>query len=206
MALKIMKETNLIVLASYESGHTCIHQHSAADDTWEVVYKSRAHTQPVLSLDSANSLRCYYTSSADAIIARHPMPPFADAASTDSPLQTVNTKHSGQQSLRVRSDNRIFATAGWDGRVRVYSTKTMKELAVLKWHKDGCYAVAFADVLAELLPEMENPEQATTNECQDSAYDDTFKTVQDRRLDKVRMTHWLAAGSKDGKVSLWNIY
>lgn len=206
MALKILEETNLIVLASYESGHTCVHQYSAADNTWHVVYKSRPHTQPVLSLDSATALGCYYTSSADSIIARHPIKLLADAASSDSPMQIVNTKHSGQQSLRVRSDNRIFATAGWDGRVRVYSTKAMKELAVLKWHKDGCYAVAFAEVFADHLPEIKDPDQAITNKSQDAAYIDSFKTVQDIRLVKVRMTHWLAAGSKDGKVSLWDIY
>ncbi|KAH6698929.1 WD repeat-containing protein, partial [Verticillium dahliae] len=58
-----------------------------------------------------------------------------------------HTKHSGQQSLRFRDDGRVFATGGWDAMVRVYSGKTMKEVAVLKWHEVGCYAVAFAGVL-----------------------------------------------------------
>ena len=30
--------------------------------------------------------------------------------------------------------------------------------------------------------------------------------VQRRRDEKAQSTHWLAAGSKDGKISLWNIY
>lgn len=31
-------------------------------------------------------------------------------------------------------------------------------------------------------------------------------SVQQQRDEKARMTHWLAAGSKDGKVSLWDVY
>ncbi|TQS31841.1 hypothetical protein Golomagni_07867, partial [Golovinomyces magnicellulatus] len=53
------------------------------------------------------------------------------------PIKTVNTKHSGQQSLSLRSDGKLFATAGWDSNVRVYSAKTLKEMAVLQWHKVG---------------------------------------------------------------------
>ena len=47
----------------------------------------------------------------------------------------------------MRSDGNIFATAGWDSRVRIYSTKTMKEVACLKWHKKGVYATVFAEIL-----------------------------------------------------------
>ncbi|KIW36180.1 ASTRA-associated protein 1 [Exophiala oligosperma] len=58
---------------------------------------------------------------------------------TDS-SSSIKTKHAGQQGLSSRSDGKIFATAGWDARVRVYSTRTMRELAVLQWHQQGCYA------------------------------------------------------------------
>jgi hypothetical protein len=53
----------------------------------------------------------------------------------------------------VRSDSKIFAAAGWDARIRVYSAKTMRELAVLKWQKGGCYAVAFATIDPEKVRE-----------------------------------------------------
>ncbi|KAF2813097.1 WD40 repeat-like protein [Mytilinidion resinicola] len=67
------------------------------------------------------------------------------------------TKHAGQQSLRVRSDGRIFATAGWDGRVRVYSAKSLKEVAVLKWHREGVFGVAFAQTFNQLLSSAVTP-------------------------------------------------
>ena len=54
--------------------------------------------------------------------------------------------------MSVRSDGKIFATAEWDLRFRVFSGKRMKELVDhmmgLKLNGVGCYAVAFnADVL-----------------------------------------------------------
>merc|ERR1712000_759487 len=61
-------------------------------------------------------------------------------------LKVNATKHAGQQGLTVRSD----------GRMRVYSTKTLKELAVLKWHKEGCYSVALADVAGSDKLEMKH--------------------------------------------------
>ena len=129
--------------------------------------------------------------------------------SDSRPIKIVSTKHSGQQGLRIRSDGRIFATAGWDARIRVYSTKTMKELAVLKWHKDGCYATAFADITdpdidGESVGESTTPEG--TVEMAVVRQVSTMTVAKERRDQRARWTHWLAAGSKDGKVSLWDIY
>lgn len=149
----------------------------------------------------------YFTSSADAIIATHPLGPWNSTLSDSKPLKVVQTKHSGQQGLRVRSDGKILATAGWDSRVRVYSTKTLKELAVLKWHKEGCYAVAFAEIDPALSPASEDGQSpATGDELVMAQKTVAVKTVQQERKEKAQMTHWLAAGSKDGKVSLWDIY
>lgn len=132
----------------------------------------------------------FLTSSADAVIAKHPIPLPASTASAPDPVKVVNTKHSGQQSISVRSDGKIFATAGWDTRIRVYSTKTMKELAVLKWHREGCYAVAFGQVL----------------EQEASEADGVMITAKERRREKAKTMHWVAGGAKDGKVSLWEVY
>ncbi|KAK4544378.1 hypothetical protein LTR36_004269 [Oleoguttula mirabilis] len=183
---------DLLVLVGYENGYACIWKQSHTAKQWQTSYSNKAHSQPILSLDVAPGLGYFYTSSADAVIARHPLV----EGSADTRL--VQTKHAGQQSLTVRSDEKIFATAGWDGRARVYSAKTMKELAVLKWHKEGCYALAFANV--------------DPIDVEDGATDGNGVvvkrdlTVSEQRTAKARSTHWLAAGSKDGKISLWDIY
>lgn len=133
-----------------------------------------------------------------------------------TPLKIVNTKHSGQQSLSIRSDGKIFATAGWDAKVRVYSTKGgMKELAVLKWHKEGLYAMGFGEVLEGTVEGKEdresiNPPESSGGEVvrmgKEGGVLPKVKTVEQMREERERRRHWLAAGSKDGKVSLWEVY
>jgi ASTRA-associated protein 1 len=187
------QQSTLTILAGYESGHAAVWRQDQQTKYWRTTYVDKSHTQPILSLGVCVEQSCFFTSSADAIIAQHPI--------QDGGPQTkqTQTKHAGQQSLTVRSDQKIFATAGWDGRGRVYSTKSLKELAVLKWHKEGCYALAFA--------QMYNvPAQSSTDTEGIQDIVERKLTVSQKRTEKTKTTHWIAAGSKDGKVSLWDVY
>lgn len=213
----------LFVASAFEDGHVMLFMHKGPLNPasfelsninsnpwkWNKLYASRPHTQPVLSLDVSPSRDYFISSSADALLIKHQIPSPGSAGFIptgdyieDKALKTVNTKHSGQQGLRIRNDGKVFATAGWDSRVRVYSGKTMKELAVLKWHKDGCYAVAFGEV-NPLLTEQSNSQESPT---QDEPLQRSIATVHQQRSQKIQQTHWLVAGSKDGKISLWDIY
>ncbi|KAL8645019.1 MAG: hypothetical protein Q9210_006947 [Variospora velana] len=215
MALAIQAESSrLQVAAGYESGHTMVFVQSDPGAQFQRLYSARPHSQPVLSMAILPSGDSYVTSAADAVVAKHPLPAMQGVWKTElKPFKLVQTKHSGQQGLQVRCDGKIFATAGWDSRVRVYSAKTLKELAVLKWHKVGCYTTAFADVLES---EITNTGDGVVEMEEENAEDDdesipakgslAVSTVQQRRDAKAQMTHWLAVGSKDGKVSLWDIY
>ncbi len=74
---------------------------------------------------------------------------------------------------------------------------------MLKWHKEGVYAVAFADVDVDVENEAgegkgKGEEIVGTNRG--------GMSVKEERLRRAETSHWLAAGSKDGKVSLWSIY
>ncbi|KAI9787229.1 MAG: ASTRA complex subunit [Geoglossum umbratile] len=214
MALAMFHQAmQLTVVAGYESGHTIVLQHSngsaGAKSTWRRLCVFQPHSQPVLSLDISPSKTFYCTSSADAVIAKHPLLP-GPHGSVPDPLNILHTNHSGQQGLKFRSDGTIFATAGWDSKIRVYAAGSMKELAVLKWHTAGCYAVAFAELhggetksseTADPGPAIGANEIARTQREQP-----LIRAVEQRRIDRVKSTHWLAAGSKDGKVSLWDIY
>lgn len=253
---------NLTVIVGYESGQTMVSQ--LIGDEWKILYLAKCHDQPILSLDvDPGSKDWYLTSSADAIIGKHPIPNhsinprvntgentgslvptikhtettptqkpsllstiFASTQTRNNPqtlpqeiirqttpVKLNQTKHSGQQSLRIRSDGKIFATAGWDSKVRVYSTKTLKELAVLKWHEIGCFAVDFAKVGIEDSADAAGGENTKSDEEGDGKElvvskkpRDLTRDIKKERLRKVQMTHWVAAGSKDGKVSLWDIY
>eukprot|EP00753_Platysulcus_tardus_P007263 PLAT15005.1.p1 GENE.PLAT15005.1~~PLAT15005.1.p1 ORF type:complete len:351 (-),score=91.77 PLAT15005.1:60-1088(-) len=70
-------------------------------------------------------------------------------------VQALPLTQKGVAALAVRSDGRIAASGGWDHRVRVWSwskrsskggrkaRKEVKPLAVLRYHSDSVYAVAF---------------------------------------------------------------
>jgi len=176
----------LTLITGYESGHVTVFSHR--EGTWSEVYISQAHTQPVLSMSVAPQREWFLTTAADAHLVRH-------ALEQEGAEKTVDTKHSGLQTVAVRSDGKIFATAGWDGRFRVFSVKTMKELAVLKWHTVGCYAVAFAEILAD----ESTDEQADTEVARPMS-------VGEARVRRESRQHWIAGGAKDGKISLWKVY
>lgn len=227
---------DLYVASAYEDGHVVLFarrglvkeqdilQGTTASWKWEKLYACRPHSQPVLSIDVFPQEDYFLSSSADALLVKHPIPRLGEGSHPsanrpeDAVLKTVNTKHAGQQGIRIRSDGKIFATAGWDSRIRVYSCKTMKELAVLKWHKEGCYTIGFAEVptvaQSNYSPTKDSSGEGVKNDSHDShqqvttrrdnAY--TLAAVQRQRNKKVQTTHWLAAGSKDGKISLWDIY
>lgn len=201
MALHVFQEAathKLHVAVGYESGRAVVFRQQPDGSSWQEIYASSAHKQPILSLDASSDNAAFFTSGADAALVKHPLlldPTDGKVRQANGCLKEVQTGHAGQQSLHVRSDGRILATAGWDGRVRVYSSKTLKEVAVLKWHKDGVYAAAFAPIL---------------HEDQDSEAGNAVTQTQGRvaaaREQKTRSTHWLAAGAKDGKVSLWDMF
>lgn len=232
MALALLWRAGILTLiVGYENGMAVVVQESSAG-RWDVTYQSQSHSQPVLSLDISPASDYFLTSGADALLVKHPIPetgssfapprtslphsalagetqpiparPGQPLEVVTTPLKIVNTKHSGQQSLRVRSDGKIFATAGWDSKMRVYSAKTMAELAVLKWHEVGCFATAFADIGP---PPVSKTSDALSSEhdTNDTAPSSVL-SVKERRIRHAKETHWLAAGSKDGKVSLWDIY
>ncbi|KAK9793584.1 hypothetical protein SCARD494_06168 [Seiridium cardinale] len=257
MALALFHlDLSLTLVTAYENGLATVFQRDAAG-SWHLVYRAQSHSQPVLSLDVSLNKEYFLTSSADALLVKHPIPRppgihslamntqtpgggessaprpgngkslLSAALASESrpaesrqmivrnlqtePLKVLNTKHSGQQSLRIRSDGKIFATAGWDSKVRVYSAQTMKELAVLKWHQVGCYTVAFAST--NISTEDGVPDGLSTNErgTSDAVGKVTVTpisevSVKERRIKQAKEAHWLAAGSKDGKISLWDIY
>lgn len=268
MALSLFyRAGKLVLVAAYENGLVIVAELDH-DGAWVTTYGAKAHSQPILSIDVSPDKNYFFTSSADAVIAKHPIPHVPEAETqqptepltADSehtsqtcsekpaggpsllaaalasqarptaqhrprgttahveiktePLKVVNTKHAGQQSLKIRSDARIFATAGWDARIRVYSARTMREVAVLKWHQVGCYAVAFASLDAQDGDgdhEGSASDGLTSGAREDAATGAVVPrlvdvSVRDKRIRQTKTAHWLAAGSKDGKVSLWDVF
>lgn len=61
-----------------------------------------------------------------------------------SEKKRVSVVNNGFCSVNVRSDGRIVASGGWDGRVRVFGWKSLKPLVVLDFHKESVQTVQFS--------------------------------------------------------------
>lgn len=104
--------------------------------------------------------------------------------------------------------------------MRIYSAKTLKEVAVLKWHKEGVYATAFGEILdhdsLQVFTSGDVPDgQTSTNHVDVDKVALTTRAnegltglgkLQKQRERDMQMKHWVVAGAKDGKVSLWNVF
>lgn len=133
MALSLSERPSnerLMVVSAYESKHVIVHvQQSNTVDrpwSWKKVLVSQPHSQPLLSLDVSPTADFFFASSVDTVISKFAIP--TNTGSSEVAEKPYKTKHAGQQGLGLRSDSKMFATAGWDARMRAYSVKMMREL------------------------------------------------------------------------------
>jgi len=57
----------------------------------------------------------------------------------------VSLTNAGLSCLAVRDDEKIYATGGWDKRIRLFSGKSHKKLCVLQLHDDTLNSVVFTN-------------------------------------------------------------
>lgn len=84
-------------------------------------------------------------------------------------------------------------------RIRLYSTKTLKSLGTLVYHRDHCQAVAFARSLPRTNVRFESGVVADVIEDQKSDSED------DDDEGKMRRCRWLVSGGKDHRVAIWTL-
>ncbi|XP_076162771.1 guanine nucleotide-binding protein subunit beta-like protein 1 isoform X2 [Ptiloglossa arizonensis] len=58
----------------------------------------------------------------------------------------ITLKNSGTSVITIRPDAKILAVGGWDSRVRIYSWKSLKPLAVLDQHRDTVHDIAYSSM------------------------------------------------------------
>ena len=60
--------------------------------------------------------------------------------------EKIEIPENGIADVKIRRDSKIFATAGWDGCVRVFSVKKLRPLAVLRYHEMSVHTIEFGAV------------------------------------------------------------
>lgn len=208
MALILTKNR---LVAGYESGEVAFYQINMAKEKPQISLMSilKSHKQPVLSLAKDESSEFVLSISADSQIVKYDI-------NTGMLVDQVDTKHTGLGHVAVRSDGRIFATAGWDGFIRVFDLQTMGYLSSFKCAQKSVKCVAFSplkkeDPTSESTDKSSSQDQATEKSVSSALGEVSQKRSAARGLSQRLMartadTHWLAVGRVDGVVDLFNIY
>ncbi|KAI8062247.1 WD40-repeat-containing domain protein [Gongronella butleri] len=160
VAMHVSKDA-LFVTAGYENGSVACYR-VAQDYQWQSQWTTEMHTQPVLALAIHDNV--VLSTAIDNKVTKYDI---VDGHC----IKQITNKKAGLACVTIRPDNKIFATGGYDAKIRVFSMKTMAPLAVLTYHQDSVYAVAYVH------PELQENKK-----------------------------HWMLAGSKDGRISLWALY
>ncbi|XP_064617754.1 guanine nucleotide-binding protein subunit beta-like protein 1 isoform X2 [Liolophura sinensis] len=158
MAIKrVSHETDVSqMLVGYESGNVLLWDLRAQKtlDTF------KAHEESLMCLDCCASKKLGISGSTDTVLSTWKI-------SSDDKIQynkAIEITNPGVSCVLVRNDAKLFATGGWDSRVRIFGVKKLNLLAVLTSHTDSVQCLTFSQ------------------------------------------NNMLACGSKDKRISLWDIY
>lgn len=95
---------------------------------------------PVLSFDTLGDFSRGLSGSADATLCCFAV----DAAPAHVRVErALDLPVAGVSCVRLRPDGALYATAGWDHRVRLFGAKVGRALAALKFHSASVSVVAF---------------------------------------------------------------
>ncbi|KAG9050939.1 ASTRA complex subunit [Tulasnella sp. UAMH 9824] len=188
--------SQLRLLTAYENGGLCLwvrteieKETSVEGRGWEASWQTKAHADAIFALDISPSKAFAITASADNLLVRYGLQDNGESGEGQTATLVHRTKHPGNGTLVISPDGRVCAVGGWDGKIRLYSTKSFKSLGSLDYHKGVLQSVAFAH------PESTTPSPSSGDEDDDELGPE----------DKEKRTRWLISAGVDKRVAIWEL-
>ncbi|KAJ2971404.1 hypothetical protein NUW54_g12514 [Trametes sanguinea] len=196
--------SRLRLLCGYENGSVTMWGYVRDDKDisiegigWESLWTVRLHVESVMAMAVSPDGSFALSVSADHLIGRYNLSEAESAAEPQEACTVFRTKHPGNGSIAIKDDCRVCAVGGWDGRIRLYSTKAFKPLGTLAYHKKNCQSLTFAHPQSS--PRAGSPTPPNT-QGGDEDYDDDM-TEQEKK----ERTRWLVSGGQDSRVAIWSL-
>ncbi|TFK27190.1 WD-40 repeat-containing protein [Coprinopsis marcescibilis] len=187
--------TSLRLLCAYENGSVALRKYtrdyqlkSVEGKGWDIIWTHKAHVETIMAMTVSKTNTFALTVSVDHLIGRY------ELTEDKSPVHSTHrTKHAGNACIALRDDGKVCAVGGWDGSIRLFSTKSFKSLGALKYHKASCQALTFA----HYDPANDTDKGASIDKEEDE--DDLDE------IDEAERSLWLLAGGKDNRLSIWSL-
>lgn len=141
MTAKLVKNNNLYACVGYEDGSLIF---------WDVLnhkalaVAERIYSEPIMCFDMLGKDFSGICGSATNLVTKWSFQNKVDKQFSFQTIKSVELQKAGVASIKIRPDSKIFATGGWDYKLRIFSWKTCKPLAVLEYHKGTIQALAFS--------------------------------------------------------------
>ncbi|CAG8519492.1 5593_t:CDS:2 [Paraglomus brasilianum] len=148
MALKLfsysVSPNQYLLMAAYENAQVILWKLDEESHAVTQLWAVKEHNESVMGLDVSNDTKYAISVAGDNKIVKYR---FKDSLNETPQVYSVSIKYPGIADVKIRSDGKIFATAGWDAKIRVFS-KSLKPLAILSYHNESIYALAFSTILS----------------------------------------------------------
>ncbi|KAI0661582.1 WD-40 repeat-containing protein [Cubamyces menziesii] len=199
----VPERTRLRLLCGYENGSVTMWGYTRDDKEvsiegmgWESLWTVRLHVESVMAMAVSPDGSFALSVSADHLVGRYNIHELESVADAKEACTVYKTGRPGNGSIAIRDDGRICAIGGWDGRIRLYSTKTFKSLGTLSYHKKNCQCLAFARSQPRpLLTTPSSPDGGVEGDDEDEMTEG----------EKSERTRWLVSGGQDSRVAIWSL-
>ncbi|SPO38538.1 uncharacterized protein PSFLO_04016 [Pseudozyma flocculosa] len=171
---------SLACLVGYEDGYVKLWSHDQPTG-WTLAWQRRLHSESVMDISLTDD---------------------GEHGVSDADTQPLisETGKPGRAAVSVRNDDKVIAAAGWDGRIRLHSSATLQELGSLDYHRDTVETLAFFEHRGQ------QPGVDSDDDVEDDLGHHSGEDTQRRPLEISQTQSALAAGGRDGKISLWHVF